>query len=109
MAGFRVFGISPVNFREGVHRLFQPRPGLPDDCQPGIRVDVDLRFNSLRYRSLTVITTIESQIPGCEMTYLSHSDDSGVMQPIGTSAALTLNSGFPESVLNGFLSIGVSC
>ena len=43
------------------------------------------------------------------MTYLSHSDDSGVMQPIGTPAALTLNSGFPESVLNGFLSIGVSC
>ena len=30
------------------------------------------------------------------------------MQPVATSAALTLNSDFPESFVNGFISLGVA-
>ena len=72
------------------------------------RIDLDLQFNSLRYRSRSVVTTIESRFLASDVTYVSHYDDSGVMQPVGTSAALTLNSDFPESVVNGFLSVGVA-
>ena len=72
------------------------------------RLDLNLQFNSLRYRSRSIVTTIESQFLGSDKTYVSHFDDSGVMQPIGTSASLTLNSDFPQSVVNGFLSLGVA-
>jgi len=75
-------------------------PSLLKECQ--------FQFDSLRYMSRTVVTTIESKIFGSDRTYVSHFDDSGVMRPIGTSAALTLNSNFPESVVNGFPSIGVA-
>ena len=70
--------------------------------------ECQFQFDSLRYTSRTVVTTLESKIFGSDRTYVFHFDDSGVMQPIGTSAALTLNSNLPESVVNGFPSIGVA-
>jgi len=94
-------GYQFTNFRVGIG-LFTV------ENQFAIRLDAGAQFNALRYRSrVTVTATVEGPFVGHDQ-YVSNFDDTGVQQSIGAALGLTLNSAYTESIVNGFLHIGVA-
>jgi hypothetical protein len=78
------------------------------DNNLAIRFDAGLQFNALRYRSRATVTSQVDQLFSTPRQYVSNFDDTGIEQSVGAAFALTLNSAYTESFVNGFLHVGVA-
>jgi hypothetical protein len=78
------------------------------DNQFGFRLDAGVQFNAIRYRSRATVTDIVDRAFSSPHQYVSNFDDKGVEQSVGGALGLTINSAYTESVLNGFLHLGVA-
>jgi hypothetical protein len=96
-----VGGYQFINFRGGLSFFTVDR-------QFGFRLDAGVLFNGVRYRSRTTVTTVIDAPFASSRQYVSNFDDSGLEQSIGASLGLTVNSAYSESIVNGFLHLGVA-